>query len=184
MDYKRQTTVLSVIFVLVGMIFIVPATTGKAEAVIHASVLLHGQAAKLLWTLLAFGINSSAEFTKKPTKKGDQISWNTQGLGLFGATENGFVKYATGPRYEGGDVVFRFHSPSFGENTCTITVLNPTLHGDCRITQGNTASAFYNVFPKSSVNGGNGGGDEGEGSGGEGGGGDEGEGSGGEGGGY
>jgi hypothetical protein len=48
-----------------------------------------------------------------------------------------------------------------------MTVENPTLRVDCSITQGNFASLTYNVHP---VNGGNGGEDEGEGSGGEGGG--------------
>jgi uncharacterized membrane protein len=36
MDYKRQTTVLSVMFVLAGMVVLVPAITEKAEAKIFA----------------------------------------------------------------------------------------------------------------------------------------------------
>jgi uncharacterized membrane protein YgcG len=174
-DYKRQTTVLSVIFVLVGMIFLVPAITGKAEAIIRATVLLHGQAAKLTWTLLAAEMIHGA-FTERPTQKGDQIAWTTHGFIIppFGGDELGFVKYSTAA----GDVTFLFSNPFTGKNTCKITVENPALHGDCKITQGPTASAFYNVFSNSFANGGNGGGDEGGGGGHEGGGGDEGEGSG------
>ncbi len=186
MDYKRQTTVLSVIFVLVGMMFLVPAITGKAEAIIRATVLLHGQAAKLSWTLLAAEMIHGA-FTERPTQKGDQISWTTHGFIIppFGGDEVGFVKYSTAGS-TGGDVAFLFSNPFIGKNTCKITVENPALRGDCSITQGATSSAFYNVFPKSFVNGGNGGGHEGGGSGGgdEGSGGDEGGGSGDEGGGY
>ena len=161
MDYKRQTTVLSVTFVLVGMIFLVPAITGNAEAIIRATVLLHGHAAKLTWTLLAAEMIHGA-FTERPTQKGDQISWTTHGFIIppFGGDEVGFVKYGTGA----GDVKFDFNDPFIGKNTCKITVENPGLRGDCSITQGNTASAFYNVYP---VNGGNGGGDEGGDSGGD-----------------
>lgn len=36
MDHKGQTTVLAGVFVLVGMMFLVPATTGKAQAAIKA----------------------------------------------------------------------------------------------------------------------------------------------------
>ncbi|HYA85031.1 MAG TPA: hypothetical protein VEH06_16530 [Candidatus Bathyarchaeia archaeon] len=142
-DYKGQTTVLSVILVLVGMIFLVPAITGKAEAVINATVLLHGQAAKLTWTLLAAKMYCGV-FTRQPTQKGDQIGWNTRGVG-YGETcvghEEGFVKYGTGA----GDVTFDFKNPFIGTNTCKITVQNPALRGDCSIAQGNFASAFYNV---------------------------------------
>jgi len=145
MDYKLQTRVLSVILVLVGMTFLVPAISGKAEAVINASVLLHEQAAKLTWTLLATHMGCGV-FTKQPTQKGDQIAWNTRGTGgeMCYHHEEGFVKYGAGA----GDVTFRFKSPFVGANTCEITVQNPALRGDCRITQGNTASAFYNVYPK------------------------------------
>ncbi len=159
MHYKRQTAVLSVMFVLVGMIFLVPAITGKAEARINATALLHGQAAKLTWTLLEAKMFLGA-FTRQPTQKGDQIGWSTRGLSEQGYDENGFVKYGTGA----GDVKFDFNDPFIGKNTCKITVENPALRGDCSITQGNTASAFYNVYP---VNGGNGGGDEGGDSGGD-----------------
>jgi hypothetical protein len=40
MDYKRQTTVLSLMFVLLGMMFIVPAMTEKALATIDATARL------------------------------------------------------------------------------------------------------------------------------------------------
>jgi len=145
MDYKGQTTVLSVIFVLVGMIFMVPAISEKAEAVINATVLLHGQAAKLTWTLLAAQMTHGG-FTERPTQKGDQIRWITHGVLVpFGSgNEEGFVKYGTG----GGDVAFSFHNPFSGTNRCKITVDNSALQGDCSMTQGNFASAFYNVFPK------------------------------------
>jgi hypothetical protein len=141
MDYKGQTTV-SVIFVLVEMIFMVPAISEKAEAVINATVLLHGQAAKLTWTLREAHMNCGV-FTRQPTQKGDQIGWNTRGLGSETCyhEEAGFVKYGTGA----GDVTFDFKSPFVGTNTCKITVQNPALRGDCSITQGNFASAFYNV---------------------------------------
>jgi hypothetical protein len=89
--------------------------------------------------------------------------WNTRGTDASGHDENGFVKYGTGA----GDITFRFNNPFIGTNTCKMTVENPTLRVDCSITQGNFASLTYNVHP---VNGGNGGEDEGEGSGGEGGG--------------
>jgi hypothetical protein len=171
MDYKQQTTVLSVIFVLVGMMILVPAITGKAEAVINATVRLHGEAAKLTWTLLEAHMNLGV-FTRQPTQKGDQIGWNTRGTDASGHDENGFVKYGTGA----GDITFRFNNPFIGTNTCKMTVENPTLRVDCSITQGNFASLTYNVYH---VNGGNGGEDEGAG-----GGGDEGGGSDDEGGGY
>jgi hypothetical protein len=37
MDYMRQTAVLSAVFVLVGMMFLVPVITEKALGVIHAT---------------------------------------------------------------------------------------------------------------------------------------------------
>jgi hypothetical protein len=145
MDYKRQTTVLSIMFVLVGMIFLVPTITEKAEASINATVKLHWEAAGGAWRLVNAHMHQG-QFTTSPTKRGDQIVWATKGIGIQGS-ENGYVKYERFglPGEQNGDVTFLFSNPSSGKNTCEITTA-PPLHGDCSITQGNTASASYNVY--------------------------------------
>jgi len=66
----------------------------------------------------------------------------------FPGNEDGFVKYGTGDGGKDGDVTFLFSNPQVGKNTCKITVENPALRGDCSTTQGNTASATYNVYKK------------------------------------
>jgi hypothetical protein len=158
MDYKRQTTVLSIIFVLVGMVFIVPAMTEKALAIVH------GEARTQFGVFygLKWGIAPPARFTVLPTVIDGHrgIIWETTGFsnGISGS-EHGRVVADVGPpsthfQYR---VNFDFSNPHFGRNTCSVPhpILPPDVKVSCDISQGNRAFATYLVEPRggSSANG-------------------------------
>jgi hypothetical protein len=142
MDYKRQTTVLSVVFVLVGMMFLVPAITEKALAAIDAFVVVD----KILLCphLVCFtnikGHMFEGRFVKAPTGR-TGINWITAGRGLFGGTERGYVTADTAGQR--GPVTLHFFNPAKGTNTCSV---EPSDRGKCTIGQGAIVEARYVVF--------------------------------------
>ncbi|HYA82733.1 MAG TPA: hypothetical protein VEH06_04700 [Candidatus Bathyarchaeia archaeon] len=97
MDYKRQTTVLSVIFVLVGIMFLVPAITQKALAGIQA--VAEGTCSggpphpcEFSFVGKTLGGSSTAKWISEPTKSGTRVTWATT-AGGFG-DERGSVTYS------------------------------------------------------------------------------------------
>jgi hypothetical protein len=134
MDKRITTKVVPVIFVLVGMMFIGPAITEKAQATISAKAFsTFYRFSKVIGVILPFeGI-----FAIPPTlvPGGHEIFWGTTGTFSFG-NEFGFVKADVG----GHTVDFYFHNPPVGPNNCFVV---PPELGNCHITQGVHATAQY-----------------------------------------
>jgi hypothetical protein len=163
MDFKGQTTVLPAIFVLVGMMILVPATTEKALAIIHATATGTCGIATNLGVLN--GIVHPCEFSlmnKKliegvwrasPTQSGTRVGWDTAGsscAGNFGcpaANEEGWVLYKVG----GGEAKLHFNSPAVGSNKCDVEIVSgkgPDGHGltgTCYAGPGNSALFTYTL---------------------------------------
>jgi hypothetical protein len=138
-DYKKQTIVLSVIFLLVATMFIVPAITEKALATIF------GNAVSTRGDFHNIGYHISPGFfvcLPMPCIKnyGNVLQWKTTGLG---GSERGYVSARVGT----AQVFFHFSNPFRGPNTCSV---EPPGQGSCTITQGNTAHANFQT-PGSSL---------------------------------
>jgi hypothetical protein len=140
MDYKRQTTVLSVMFLLVGLIFLVSVQTENALASIAARASTTVGDFKFVSSHLGDG-----KFVLEPTKGPSKIvRWSTEGNGIFGGDEQGYVVYEVSGY---GQVTFLFSNPSIGDNTCNIHAPSD-LAATCSITQGADAIARYYIEPK------------------------------------
>ena len=135
---KRTTTtkcLVHVIFVLVGMMVIVPAITEKA----HASIAGHAFSpfytfSKVIGIMYPF----AGIFTTPPKLlAGDHdIVWATAGY-IYG-NEFGQVNADVG----GKAVQFHFFNPAVGRNDCFVV---PPELGSCSITQGVHSTATYHV---------------------------------------
>jgi hypothetical protein len=163
MDYKRQTAGLSVMFVLVGMVFLVSAITEKAQATIDATAFTPSCCFSHVRAYFYAG-----SFLLGPGPPGNpfgpiknELRWITKGDGFYG-NERGYVAADVGPSHV--PVTFHFNNPARGENTCGV---EPHYLGRCSITQGVHALARFTVVPTlSDANDGNAnGGDEGDNSG-------------------
>jgi hypothetical protein len=151
MDYRRRTTVLSVMFVLVGMMFLVPAMTEKALATIDATAISHvGSFSNVR------GHMDNGKFQiGYPQTFGDHIYWKTRGSGIFGGgDERGYVTAKVGTF--GTPVKFSFFNPALGRdrppNTCFVEPGHtPYYETKCTITQGVHATATYEVRPLASL---------------------------------
>jgi hypothetical protein len=144
MDYKKQTTVLSVMFVLVGMMFVVPAMTEKGMAQISVvNARADGRCGttpcdlRLITYVLIHGF---WRFT--PTRDGTFVFWRAEaphGLGtILGAVTYGI--FHDGERV--GTAIFTFLNPIVGPNACTITTI-PSVPGACDKGSGHNAMFFY-----------------------------------------
>ncbi len=125
-------------FVLVGMIVLVPAITEKAlarvEAVAISSIGLFSQVS---------GHMSAGRFVVGPINLGKEIIWATIGNGpVGGGNELGFVA----AHVAGNVAVFHFSNPARGPNTCSVGGSIPHT-SSCTITQGVFARAMYVVRP-------------------------------------
>src|SRR5215469_16172878 len=114
MDYKRQTAVLSSIFVVVGMIFLVPAITQKALAGVDATMTgvcgPEGQTHPCQLNLEVAKL-SSGTWVSKPTESGTVVNWKTTGnLG----DEKGTVTYFVGDVLNKVRVRAEFDNPLIG----------------------------------------------------------------------
>jgi len=82
MDLRGQTAVLSAILVLVGMVFLVTATTEKAVAIVRAiakGVCGHeGQTHPCQFTLEDKKLEAG-RWTSEPTQSGTVVTWSTEG---------------------------------------------------------------------------------------------------------
>jgi hypothetical protein len=144
MDYKRQTTVLSFMFVLVGMMFLVPAMSQKAHASIDARAISSvGRFSNASWDL------SAGRFILPPIIELQlehlTLIWVTIGNGFFGGgDERGYVAAEVPGHFK---FYFDFFNPAKGPNTCEVSPDSyGPIHATCTITQGVHARATYQVF--------------------------------------
>jgi hypothetical protein len=145
MDYKKQATVLSLMFVLVGMMVVVSAITEQALARVDGYALGPPDSVfyNLRWHM------DAGRFVVGPINNGHLIRWETIGDGLFGGgDERGYVSAHVGTFL----VYFHFNNPAAGRgsNTC---------HGvpsfvSCTINpRGVFATARYYSYPLPHANG-------------------------------
>jgi hypothetical protein len=148
MDYKRQTTVLSVIFFVVGMIFLVPAITQKALAGIHAvaegtcGIGDRTQPCEFWFVNKALGGSATAKWISEPTKSGTRVTWATT-AGGFG-DERGYVTYSLGDPAK-NQVKLHFDNPAFGRNHCDVIILSGPVSGSCHAGSGMKAEFTYTL---------------------------------------
>jgi hypothetical protein len=143
MDYRGQTAVLSAILVLVVMMFLVPAITEKALALIHATVKgvcgPEGQTHSCYLTFYDKHLYSG-KWWMGPTGGGTSTSWQTSGtLPLGTGDEKGWVQYSV----EGlGPVKLDFDNPAVGSNKCDVV---PSSAGTCHAGIGSIATFTYTL---------------------------------------
>jgi len=131
MDLKGQTTVLSAIFVLVGMMFLVPVITGKALATVHATASCGN--CKLIWSGQDL---YKGKWVSEPTKEGTVVTWSTEGNPQPG-DEKGVVTYKIGR----DRVNLLFDNPLIGTNKCSVTA----GFGTCTAGSGYNAAFTYKL---------------------------------------
>src|SRR4051812_25370607 len=117
--HKPQTTVLTVALVLVGMIFLVPAITEKAQGRVEAKA----------YSENGFATFSNAQthleggkFVQLPTPSGTSVKWITAGTSIIGGNEQGWVQYDIAGGL--GKITFYFINPNSGQNTCKVVAPN------------------------------------------------------------
>ena len=138
MDLKGQTTVLSAIFVLVGMMFLVPVITGKALATVHATAsgvcgAFEKHPCNLIWTGQDL---YKGKWVSEPTKEGTVVTWSTEGNPQPG-DEKGVVTYKIGR----DRVNLLFDNPLIGTNKCSVTA----GFGTCTAGSGYNAAFTYKL---------------------------------------
>ncbi len=141
MDFKGQTAVLSA-FVLVGMVFLVPAITEKAQASIKAVVTgtcgPEGQTLPCSFALvrqhLTFG-----SWEQFPSSGGNNVGWKTRGAEP--GDETGSVVYRVSG---GGEAELHFANPLIGSNKCDVVILSGQgqLSGTCNAGKGYVDAQF------------------------------------------
>jgi hypothetical protein len=155
MDYKGQTA-LSAMFVLVGMMFLVPAITQKALASIHAvaEATCGGRPHPCEFSFVnkALGGSSTSKWISEPTKSGTRVTWATT-AGGFG-DERGYVTYSIVDPAQPGYPVKRqanlvFDNPQFGRNSCDVKILSGgsgnSFSGSCHAGSGMNAAFTYTL---------------------------------------
>ncbi len=140
MDFKGQAAVLSA-FVLVGMIFLVPAMTEKALGAIHATASgecgTKTQAHPCQFTLVSRHLELGT-WISQPTTSGTRVTWSTGGnVG----DELGWVLY----NVEGGTAKLYFINPLVGSNECHLYNLSAGMTGTCHAGKGQYADFTYNL---------------------------------------
>jgi len=146
-DYKGQTARLLPIFVLVGMVFIVPAITEKALAGVNAvatCTVKGGFRGQCDMTVVGSSL-SSGKWVERPTVSGDTVRWKTTG-NPPGGNEKGVVNVEAGG---GLKTLLTFDNPWFGRNSCKILPTTISMHstfgGSCEAGYGNNADFTYTL---------------------------------------
>ncbi len=120
MDFKGQTAVLSAIFVLVGMMSLVPAGTEKALgifATVTGTCGPEGQTHLCNFIPVDKSL-SGGSWKQEPWGSLGSGGWETIGMaGLHEVTEKGSVTYKVG----GETAVLSFENPIIGFNTCSVS---------------------------------------------------------------
>ena len=149
MDFKGQTAVLSAIFVLVGMMFLVPAITEKALAIIKASATgtcgPEGQTHPCEFALYN-QVLRSGKWDHLPTHCGTSVSWVTTGNPLDG-NEEGSVFYWVGAIKSKLQAALEFYNPESGSNKCDVVIVSGQgqLSGTCHAGPGIAATFTYTL---------------------------------------
>jgi hypothetical protein len=145
---KGRIIVLAAIFVLVGMMFVVPAITGKALAAIHATAYgtcggyptLSGTEPKYSCPLTLVGKNlEKGRWTSDPTQSGTVVTWSTAGNPPFG-DEKGDVTYDIGMLHQRATLYF--DNPVVGSNECHVS---GDASATCTAGKGQNAEFTYHV---------------------------------------
>jgi hypothetical protein len=142
MDYREQTAILLAIFVLAGMMFLVPAITEKALASIHAVARGTCGSTACQFTFLDKWLYNG-RWTSEPTKTGTLVQWST--VRVPSGNELGSVTY----RVLGlGTAVLYFDNPTIGSNSCRITTDPSTPGQSCHAGSGYNARFDYTLKGK------------------------------------
>ena len=140
-----QTAVLSAVFVLVGMVFLVPAITEKALAVIKASATgtcgPEGNTHPCEFAIYNQHLYSG-KWAMVPRVEGTSVSWETSGNPQPG-DEKGWVSVNVGANPKvATSVRLDFDNPAEGKNTCDLA---PRDAGTCNAGIGYTATFTYTL---------------------------------------
>ena len=140
---KGQTAVLLSIFILVGMVFLVPAMTEKALAGVNAVARFEG-CEHCTWTVYGSSLQSG-KWVERPTvsSSGDTVTWKTTG-NPPGGNEEGVVNLE-GHGQAHGIKHLTFNNPWFGRNSCSTSALTggTNFGGSCDAGYGNNADFTY-----------------------------------------
>ncbi len=140
MDYKGQTAVLSVIFVLVGMVFLVPAVTEKALATVRGSATATCGPQKVECPLVWQADHLvSGWWVNKPSISGLDVTWQTGSN--VALNEEGWILY----KVEGGTAQLWFSNPLVGSNECQVNQLSSGMTGTCHAGKGMDAQFTYTL---------------------------------------
>jgi len=151
MEYKGQTTAVAAIFVLVGMMFLVPVITEKALAMITSTAMITKPKCSGELKLVSYHLEKGI-WKVRPSSAGCPVMWKTNPNGPAG-WEIGDVTYKVMITKSTASplVKFSFSSPPNGNpNTCHVTFpagFGPVV-GDCTIKQGMYPDANYQVWSK------------------------------------
>jgi hypothetical protein len=146
MDFKGQTAVLSAVFVLVGMVFLVPAITEKALAVIKASATgtcgPEGDTHPCEFAIYNQHLYSG-QWAMWPRVEGTSVTWQTSGNPAPG-DEKGWVSVNVGANPKvATSVRLDFDNPNrIGGNNCDVA---PRDAGTCHAGSGYTATFTYTL---------------------------------------
>ncbi len=143
---------LTVTFVLVGMMFLVPAITQKAQAWTQAHVWSILEYKNLRWNLDAGTWGSKVDEGPPHKNPCCPLTWTTVGKGL-GGDEKGWVQYDVLSLHGRdeipsvlGTVTFRWYNPTSGTNTCSVDKPPPNIAVGCTIpTHGSQVYVDYCV---------------------------------------
>lgn len=129
-----QLTFLSIVFVGMMMVFLIPNFVVEAQAAIDGSAVSFVGPFSDVKSRMYTGY-----FTEGPLVRGPTIVWKTTG---YGGNEIGYIE----SNFEGfGKVRLGFENPTSGRNTCETFSPSPSLFVGCFISQGVNAKAFFQV---------------------------------------
>jgi hypothetical protein len=137
MPSEKSLASFAPIFILAGMIILIPTITEKAMGSIDARV---GSPTGFASFSKVQTHLDAGKFVNGPTPTGTFVKWTTAGTGVFGGDEKGYVRYDVGGW---GTATFYFENPSSGQNTCKVVASTALQAAKCKITQGNHATAQY-----------------------------------------
>ena len=156
---RGQTALLSIIFVLVGMVVLVPAITETALGFIHATADgtcgPEGQTHPCEFTFVSKQLDTTyaarpqgnplGKWISEPTQSGTRVTWSTAGAGgnnliPLPGDEKGSVTYKVGDE----TAVLYFDNPVFGTNTCSVSGMTYT----CTAGKGQIAEFTYHLRGK------------------------------------
>jgi|SRR5215467_3822318 len=147
MDFKGQAAVLSVIFVLVGMVFLIPAITGKAVATVRGSATATCGPEKVECPLVWQADHLvSGWWVNKPSISGLDVTWRTGSNAAL--NEEGSVTYKIGQDNGERTAILNFDNPAVGFNKCSIggSILSAgTASNDCKAGKGMDAQFTYTL---------------------------------------